>query len=258
MTHDSRPATRRLRVGSILVTMALLLTASPAMATPSAAAQPPADLPNEPAFVVALEADGSARLTLTVTFDLTTDREGEAFEALQANTTAREQRTDRFASRIQAIADRAETDTGREMAIRDPTIAFVERNETGIVALSVTWDGLADRSGDELVLGEPFSGDFGLDRPFVIIGPEGYELDTVTPAPTERSTNAATWAAGTSLEGFEATFVPADEPATTGPATAEGMTTRTGADAPGFGMGVAILALVLGVALRLSAARPPR
>lgn len=240
MTDDDSPGatspTRRVRIGfaPLAVAVVLLVGAPLAMATAAGAAQTTPAAPAEPALVVALDADGSARTTLTVTFDLTNDRDREAFDALRENTTAREQRTRQFASRMRAVADRAEANAGREMQIRDPTIAFTERDDTGIVALSVTWDGLAARSGDELVLREPFASGFSIDRPFRVIGPDGYELATASPTPTDRSGTAATWAAGTSIDGFEATFV---------------LATETGASAPGFGIVLAVLALLVSTAM---------
>lgn len=223
----------------------LLLASAPLAMTPVGAAQPTPELPAEPALVVALEPDGSARTTLTVAFDLTTEGERNAFEALRQNTTASRERAGQFAARMQAVADRAEANAGREMQISEPAIEFVERGETGIVALSVTWEGLAARSGDALVLREPFASGFTLDRAFYVVAPDGYELASASPQPTDRSLTTASWAAGTSLEGFEARFVPADD----------GPLSGIGVDAPGFGIGSAVLALVLGTGFFVYRAR---
>lgn len=221
--------------------MVFLVPAVVAGATGVGATQTATEVPSESAFVVALDANGSARTTLTVTFDLTTDSEREAFEALRGNTTAREQRTEHFATRMQAIAARAENESGREMQIREPAIAFTERNETGIVALSVMWDGLAAQEGDQLVVREPFDSGFTVNRMFRIIGPDGYELTTVTPSATERTPTAATWDAGTEFESFEATFASTEAETTT-----DG--NGTGAGVPGFGVGVAFLAVLVSIA----------
>jgi len=238
-------ATEGIRLGFVLVALVLLVmapvaaTAATAQSTESAAS-----LPAEPAFVVDLETDGSARVTLVATFDLTTDSEREAFEALRANETAREQRTDRFATRMQAIATRAENDTGREMAIRNPAMTFTTENDTGIVGLSVTWEGLATQEGDRLVLQEPFASGFNIDRPFRVVGPDGYALGTATPTPTTQQQNSATWSATTQFEGFEAVFAPAAS------GTASDADDGTsGAGAPGFGIGVALVAVLAASAL---------
>lgn len=239
------------RFGCVLVTLVLLVTAL--VAATAGTTQPTnsaASFAAEPAFVVDLDADGSARVTLVITFDLTTDSEREAFEALRANETAQERRTDRFATRLQTIATRAENTTGREMAIRDSAAAFRTQNDTGVVALLVTWDGLAAQEGDRLVLREPFAGGFDIDRPFRVIAPDSYELVTVTPEPTTRSQNSATWSADTAFEGFETTFAPAEGGTRT--ATRDG---TTGVGAPGFGVGVMTLALLAGTALLVARRR---
>ncbi|MFC7155329.1 PGF-CTERM sorting domain-containing protein [Halomarina halobia] len=224
-----------------LVTTPVAATAGTAQATDSAS-----QLPAEPAFVVELHADGSARATLAMTFDLTTESEREAFEALRANTTAREQRTDRFATRLQAIAAGAENASGRSMQIRDPGITFATRNDTGIVALSVTWEGLAAQEGDQLVLQEPFTSGFDLDRSFRIHGPDGYELATVRPSPTTQTQTSATWRAGTALDGFQVTFTAAGDAH-----AAETGNDESSAGAPGFGIGVGAVALLVSTALLL-------
>ncbi|SEQ39367.1 DUF7345 domain-containing protein [Natrinema salaciae] len=241
MTDDEiqrRPRRRRVRVAYVLVAIALLVTAPVAAATEARAAtsQMSDPVPAEPAFVVELDVNGSAQVALTVTFDLTTDSERQAFQSLRANATAHERRTEQFAARMRAIASGAANDTGRAMQVRGAAISFTEREDTGIVTLSVTWDGLAARTGDRLVVREPFDSEFATDRTVRITGPDGYELTTVTPEPTDRTRTAATWNGGTAFEGFEATFEP-DE------------TAADGTSIPGFGAGIAVLAVLVGAAL---------
>ncbi|WP_265109755.1 DUF7345 domain-containing protein [Halosolutus halophilus] len=220
------------------------MTGVGATQTAAGTTQTAADVPTKSAFVVALNADGSARTTITVTFDLTTDGDRRAFEALRENTTARERRTDRFATRMRAIAARAENESGRDMQIHNASITFTEQNDTGIVALSATWDGLAVQNGDQLVIREPFSSGFTVDRMVRIIGPNDYKVTSVTPTPTDRTRIAATWNAGAEFDGFEATFVPVqEETATDGDGTGIGM--------PGFGVGVALFAVLVSTAVLL-------
>lgn len=163
---------------------------------------------------------------------------------LKASEAARERRTDRFATRMRAIATRAETTTGRDMTIRDPAIAFTTENDTGIVDLHLTWTGLAAQEDDQLVLRNPFASGFDIDRPVRVVGPDGYELVTVTPEPTTQQQNSATWSAATAFDGFETTFAPAEGGTVTD--TRDG---TSGAGAPGFGIGIATVALLAGTAL---------
>lgn len=224
-------------LGPVLLAVVLLASAPVAMST-TGATQSAAELPHEPALLIALDSNGSARVTLVVPFDLSTDAERAAFGTLRTNATARERRTDRFARRLEDIARRTAATTGREMAIADPSARFVERGDTGIVALSATWVGLAARSGDALVLREPFASGFDPDRTVHVVAPEGFELAAATPTPTARTVSSARWSAGASLAGFEARFVPAGD--------ANGGLT---ADAPGFGVAVAVLAVLVLVGL---------
>ncbi|QLG50476.1 DUF4897 domain-containing protein [Natrinema halophilum] len=221
--------------------IALLVTVSVTAPAGAKANQTSEAVAAEPAFGVALEADGSAHVTLATTFNLTTDGERQAFQALRQNETAREQRTERFAARMRAIATRAENETGRAMQITDAGISFRERNDTGVVTLSVTWDGLAAQQGDRLVLKEPFDSEFSLDRPFRVTRPDGYELASVSPEPTERSQNDAVWSGGTDFDGFEATFAPSNGEA--------GADDGLGGSVPGFSVGTAVLAVLAGVGL---------
>ncbi|MDS0474217.1 hypothetical protein [Natrinema sp. 1APR25-10V2] len=237
----ARTGRQRVRFACVLVVIALLATAPVAAATGANANQPTETVPTEPAFVVALDAEGTGQVTLTTTFDLTTDGERRAFEALRANETGREQRAERFAARMDGIASSAENETGRSMAIRDAAISFTERNDTGIVALSVTWEGLAAQDGDRLVLSEPFDSEFALERTFRVAGPDGYALETVTPEPSDRGDNAATWDGSASFDGFEATFAPTD-----GDSAADG---GASSSVPGFGVGIAALAVLGGTAV---------
>lgn len=231
-----------MRLGCALLVL-VFLVAAPVAATTGATQANDSTAP-EPALVVALDTDGSARVTLVTTFDLATDSERAAFEALRANQTAREQRTARFAGRMQAIAIRAEDTAEREMTVRDPTMAFSTANATGILTLSVTWDGLAARGGDRIVLREPFASGFDIDRPFRVVAPDGYELSTATPPPTTRQQSGVTWSAATRFEGFEAEFVTTDDGPTAG---ASGGT--SGAGTPGLGVGVTVAAIVIATAL---------
>lgn len=237
---------------SIAMLAVVLIVVAGTATTAVGAAQTSSDLPAESALHLEFDDDGSARVTLVVPFDLTTKEEAAAFEILRTDATAREQRTERFAMRMRAIADRAEAETDRDMQLSQPTIDFTEQGGTGIVALSVTWDGLAAQSGDEFVLREPFASGATLDRSFHVVAPDGYRIVTASPAPTERSRTEATWAAGTSLEGFEVTFA-TGQPQT---ATQPNMDVpATGADAPGFGSGIAVIALLLSTGFMLYRAR---
>lgn len=219
------------------VTLAVIV----ALAVVAVAAQPAAAQSNtEPAFVVDVHADGSADVSLRSTFDLTTDDEQDAFSSLMDDEQARQNAKDRFLKRMQAVANDAENATGRAMAVTGARIdlRLTADNETGIVTISVTWDGLAAVDGGSLTVTEPFASGFDPERPFVLRAPDGYSFTSVTPEPDDRTASVLTWEAGTDLTGLSVVMEAEDTPS-----GAED--TAVGTDGqPGFGWATAGLALV--------------
>lgn len=210
---------------AVAVAVTLLATAA-GVGVASPASQPVAEttdtatqVADDDAFVVDLREDGSARVTMTVTFDLTTDAEREAFERLRDNETVRTRTRDRFADRMASTADATANRTGRAMNVTDPAIAFesVDGGQTGIVALSVTWNGLAAAAGDDLVVTAPFANEFDTDRALVVRAPDEYRLDAVSPSPNTASESFARWSPNQSLDGFRVVAAPTSD--TTAPTT---------------------------------------
>lgn len=201
--------------------------------------------PAEPAFIVGLETDGSATVTTVSTYDLTAEDERQAFKELQNDTATREDFRMRYRDRLAAVASDAENATEREMSVTDAAIDLKtsDEGETGVVALSAEWEGLASTDGDTLIVTEPFASGFTPDRRFVVIAPGGYAVSSVTPSPDDRSGGALVWAAGTDLGSFEVAFAPTETTADNG--TTEGRDNgETNGSAPGFGLVAAIVALV--------------
>ena len=222
----------------------LALVAVVALAAGPAAAQSAA----EPAFVVQLEADGSATVTLQSTFDLTTDAEREAFASLETDDQAQDEAAARFLERLRAVAGDAEAATGREMRVTEASIELrrTDDGRTGVVTLTATWTGLAATDGDRLVVTEPFASGFAPERPFVVRAPDGYVVEAASPAPDARDETSATWQAGSDLAGLTVEVAPAPTP------TAE--PTETGGQ-PGFGALAALAALLAVAVLARRAAR---
>lgn len=222
--------------GPVVVGIVLLLTVV-SMVGP-AAAQDDAT----PAFIVDVNADGSAQVHIRSTFDLQTDAEQAAFQTLEADEQAQADARARFLARLQAVASDAANATGREMRVTDATLDLQRTadNETGVITLTVTWEGLAAVSGETLTVTEPFASGFEPDRPFVLRAPDGYVIASATPEPDATDERSATWDAGTSLTGFEVVLEPAGTPAVT--------TTRSEGQ-PGFGVLVALLALLAAVSI---------
>ena len=170
-------------------------------------------------FVVALDADGDATVTLVLTYDLADADAEAAFEELRERP---ENVTARFGDRLTRIAERTATETDREMRVADARTEFESTNGTGAVRISATWTNLAAVDGDRLVVSEPFESAFRPDRPFVLVAPDGYALaDTTVEADATASgdgasTATAEWAAGTDLSGYSVTLAPAEGGVTDG------------------------------------------
>lgn len=233
-----RPSTA-LRLAALIAIVGLLTVGQ--VAPPIAGAQTDQ---SDTAFVVSLAEDGSADVTLRLSFDLEQKAQREALSRL------RENRTDlatEYRDGLAAVAARTETETGREMAVTDASTSITTERSTGIVELSVTWEGLAAVEGDRLVIAEPFADGFHPQRTFVIEPPSGYALASASTAPTTESGDAIEWAAGSSLDGFQATFAPAD-------AVGDGPPSQS---LPGFGFPAAFaaVALVAGVSVLLARRR---
>lgn len=164
-------------------------------------------------FVVALDADGDATVTLVLTYDLTDADDEAAFEELRERP---ENVTARFDDRMTRIAERTATETEREMGVSDVRAEVESTDGTGVVRLSATWANLAAVDGDRLVVTEPFESAFRPDRPFVLVAPDGYALaDTTVEADATTRTDGTSagiveWSPGTDLSGFSATFAPAE------------------------------------------------
>jgi hypothetical protein len=223
------------RFGVVALALACVLAA---VAGPAAAASGVQESRDDgSSTVVALQSDGDAEVTLAVTFDLTTDAEREAFESLRANETKQADLREQYGDRMGSVAAAASNETDREMTVGDPSIAFetADGSDRGLVRLSVTWSNLAAVEGDRMTVSEPFASGFAPEGEFSVVAPEGYDIESTTPAPDESTVRRATWTAGSDLDGFEAVVESDDGP-------------ETGDRLPGFGVQAALAALLAGIA----------
>lgn len=226
------------------VTTALFVVLSVVAATPAVAQES-----KTPSFVVDLNEDGSAVVTLTLTYDLDDQEERDAFEQLQDDEAARSDARADFRTRMERVANDSETATGREMAIEDASIDLRTENDgaLGVVELSVTWTGLAAVDGDRLTVTEPFASNFEPGREFSVRGPDGYAVSVATPEPDSAGENGVTYESGRPLDEFEVTFAPASDGGdgtATDPESPGG-----GTDQSGFGVLAAVVALGAAVLL---------
>ena len=229
-----RPPGRGVVAGTLVGLLVLAALAPPVAAQSDA----------HEAFVVELAADGTATITVTFAYDLTDANERDAFRTLVDDGTARDDLRSRFSDRLQRVAADAAEATDRELVVRDASIdvSTADGGDTGVVALSVVVAGLAVQEDGQLVLTEPFASGYEPDRLFVVVVPDGYAIAEAAPAPDERDGTRVAWAAGTSLDGFRVVAQPTDDG---GDDTGADGTSIPGQ--PGFGVGIALLALLAAV-----------
>lgn len=193
---------RRQRMVALAVTIAVL-AATGGSAVAAASSTQAVENPAEPAFIVDLQPDGDATVTVVVTYDLADDADTQAFEQLRADPS---NLTGEFEQRLSRITARTGSDTGREMSISDVSANVETKDGVGVISISVEWSNLAAVDGDQLTLSEPFASEFQPDRQFVVTAPEGYQLSATTHEPAHRTDGTAQWTSGTDLSGFSTTF----------------------------------------------------
>ena len=206
-------------------------------AAPVAGAQ---ESETEPSLVVEVDESGDAMVTLTMTYDLDSDEEADAFESLEGDEEAQTDTLDRFEGNMQSVADTASDRTDRSMTVTGERVAVERQGDVGVLMMTVEWTYLAAVDGDGLVLTEPFASGYDLDRSLTVVTPDSYAVTEATPTPDDDADDTATWAAGTDLDGFEVVLSADGDDAATGADDAS----ESDDDLPGFGVGAALAALI--------------
>jgi PGF-CTERM protein len=207
----------------------------------SIAAMPAAAQTGEERFLVELDGEGNADVSMTFVYDLNSEDEQAAFEELWDNETAGEETATRFENRMSAVAEDASSATDREMSVSDAAIEFDRDGNVGRITMSVAWSNLAAVDGDRLTVTEPFASGFQPDRPFTLTAPEGYGIASAAPDPSSSDEASATWEADTELEDFEVVVEQAEDTESTDDGSPDEGDTD---DSPGFGVVAGSLALL--------------
>jgi len=221
----------------------------------SLAIAPAAAWTDEERFLVEVDGDGDAEVSMTLAYDLDDANDAAAFEALRENETVRARLSQRFENRMAAVAEDASAATGRAMSVNDTNAEFRRDSDSGLLTLSIGWTNLAAVGDNRLTVTEPFASGFEPDRPFTVVVPDGYDVVSAEPAPSASNGTSVTWASGGPLDGFEVVAEADGEKGakeTTGTAAPdEGAGTPDAGDtddAAGFGVAATAVAL-LGAAL---------
>lgn len=219
---------------TVLITSSLvILTGLPIPLVGIATADEPA-----PAFVVEVQEDGAAEITLRVARDLDDEDKLIAFRTLETDQAARAEFRTRFENRLSQTASKSAEVTGRDMTVSNADLNLMRTpdNSTGVIEISVTWTGLAAVEDNRLVVTEPFASGFEPPQKLVIVGPDGYEVSQATPAPRSQSEQRVEWSSNSDLTGFELTYTPSE---------AEDDDTATSPGLPGFTTTTGIIAMML-------------
>lgn len=216
----------------------------------SVAVTPAAAQADEEEFLVELDSAGNADVSMTLVYDLDSDNEQAAFEALQGNETAKSGVAERFENRMSAVAADTSEATDREMSVGNASVELEGGDSVGIVTISIEWSKLAAVEGDRMTVTEPFASGFEPEQPLTVTVPDGYEITEATPEPTNADGTAATWKVGASIESFEL-IAEAEADGEADDTGTEGPNEDTTEETPGFGVGVALTALAAAALLGL-------
>lgn len=192
--------------GMVAVVVTIALVGGAAVATAPASAAGPTEAlatqsdvePDTVRLHVTVRPDGTAEWAVEYRIDLSEEDREDAFESLQADVESNPEPfvTD-FVDVLSPSVDRAEAETGRSMKVRNVTVSTRRESlarPTGIVTYRFEWTGFAAPGEDRFVVGDAMSG-FYVDEDTTLRfeWPDRYEVDSVSPAPDERSDAAAVW-----------------------------------------------------------------
>ncbi|MFW6458629.1 MAG: helix-turn-helix transcriptional regulator [Halodesulfurarchaeum sp.] len=162
--------------------------------------------------------NGTATFQIQYAIELADENDSEAFSNLASDIETNESAyLSRFSDRMNATVDAAETATDRSMTVGDFDVSTNRTTlgkEYGLVTYSATWTGFANTSADQLLVGDALEGLFiDQDTRFEVRWSEAYQLDAVSPNPSETSEGKVAWEGPREFVDDEPsiTLVPAQE-----------------------------------------------
>jgi len=133
---------------------------------------------------VAPDPDGSARWTVSVRYNLSTDADRAAFDDYGREFEAGDATVGLDADFFRTLAAEASRETGREMSIRNTTRNATVRNGTGVLSLSFTWTNFVTDTDAGFVIRDAvlmpdnrtWLASIGPTQRLVVETPEGYQV----------------------------------------------------------------------------------
>jgi hypothetical protein len=153
----------------------------PALVGPSVAR---IDTPEVTEFYIAPNPDGSARWTVSVRYNLSTDADRAAFDDYGREFEAGDATVGLDADFFRTLAAEASRETGREMSIRNTSRNATVRNGTGVLSLSFTWTNFVTDTDTGFVIRDSvlmpdnrtWLASIGPEQRLVVETPEGYQV----------------------------------------------------------------------------------
>lgn len=189
----------------VLVCLVLAASAVPAAVPlagadsgPADGALAPADVdPDTVRILVDVRDDGTAEWRVEYRVALDDENRTEAFESLESDIQDDPGAYESdFRELMQPSVDQAADETGREMALRNVSVATSREfaPPTGVVAYEFEWTSFAATEGDRLLVGDAIRGFYVSEETILRIEwPDGYALERAEPQPDERSDDGVEW-----------------------------------------------------------------
>lgn len=171
----------------VLVILAVLATVFLAASLGSPLLQTEGVDADETVTTVEVDEGGDAVFSLELRTRLNTEEKRQAFEEFASGIEADpEAAVSDFRSSVEALVDRAENQTGREMSVSNFSVETRTEPlpvDRGVVVYRFDWSGFA-ASDDEIRVGDVLSGYIlGETDSLVVRYPDGYSVDSVSPTP---------------------------------------------------------------------------
>lgn len=240
-------------IGAVAVSLLVLCSLAPAAVAGASGTltQQPVNAPRA-SFVVSLHPNGNATVSFVTILHLSSPQQRTAFRRFEHNATARRNLASTFAARLQQAATNASASTGRTMHVTAPSVTVTQYNTTtGVVRMNATWSNLAAvktvNGTKTLRLSAPFDSGVSFSRPFVVRLPAHYRATATKPSPASTGPDGRTltWPSPDFSNGFEVVATAAASSGNADTTAASAATTTTAANSPGFGAGIALVALGL-------------
>jgi hypothetical protein len=191
LSGEARPVMRPAAL--LCVVLVVLAGVGPALA--GATTQQAGLDPDGTTVVIDIRPDGDARFAVVTAFDRSTENGSDAYARL-AERFERGEAEGYTAEQFRTVAADVAERTGRSMEITAVNRSAPRTNETGYLALNLTWTNFAvsEAGGNRLVVQDAFNGTegrwlsrLGDDQTLIIRPPTGYSVSTAPVPPQDRT-----------------------------------------------------------------------